>query len=127
MIMSYTRLLHIAAAYEKELTNFRLSGDIICLMPFLEAVAGTTGIILKDEFSNSLTPNERKAFIAIREEIGSAGNISIIKMSERHSLSRPVWNAVLQKMEKYGIARVKSQGSKGIHIEFVKEEARRAK
>jgi GTP-sensing pleiotropic transcriptional regulator CodY len=68
-----------------------------------------------------LTNNEQTAFEAIREEIGSSGNISVVKMIQKTSISRPVWTSLLAKMEKFGIAQVKSQGVKGTYIEISKE------
>ena len=76
-----------------------------------------TGYLITD-FYNALTENEKIAIAAIREEIGLSGNISVVKMIQKTGLSRPVWTSVLQKMEKYGIARIKNQGVKGTNIEI---------
>jgi GTP-sensing pleiotropic transcriptional regulator CodY len=81
---------------------------------------GDTSILVKD-FFNALTENETIAFQSIREEIGFSGNISVVKMIQKTNLSRPVFTSLLQKMEKYGIAEIKSQGVKGTHIEIRKE------
>lgn len=118
-MISYDKLLRLAEPYEEDLTNFRLTGDLIYLMNFLEAVSGADRPVLKDDFLNALTVNEKTAFEAIREQIGSSGNISVVKMIQKTNLSRPVWTSLLQKMEKFGIARVKNQGVKGTSIEFV--------
>lgn len=90
-------------------------------MNFLEAVVGADQLILVEDFYKALTVNEKQAFLAIREEIGLSGNISIVKMIQKTSLSRPVWTSLLAKMEKFGIAQVKNQGVKGTYIELAKE------
>jgi GTP-sensing pleiotropic transcriptional regulator CodY len=88
-------------------------------LPLIEAVINANKSILKDEFFNALTTNETIAFTAIKEEIGLSGNISVVKMIQKTTLSRPVWTSLLQKMEKYNVAIVKSQGVKGTYIEFM--------
>ena len=88
-------------------------------MKFIDAVNGADKSILKDDFFNALTANEKTAFQAIREEIGFSGNISVVKMIQKTDLSRPVWTSLLQKMEKFGIAQVKNQGVKGTNIEIM--------
>ena len=118
-MVSYDKLRAIAKEYEADLREFRLDGDIGRLMDFIEAVIGADKLVLKDEFFYALTNNEKQAFDAIREEIGSSGNISVVKMIQKTNLSRPVWTSLLQKMEKFGIAVVKNQGVKGTYIEFV--------
>jgi len=120
-MIPHDKLFSIAERYESDLTQFRLSGDVMCLIHFLEAVAGADRCVLKDDFFNALTVNEKTAFEAIREEIGSSGNISVVKMIQKTNLSRPVWTSLLQKMEKFGIAQIKNQGVKGTYIEMSKE------
>ena len=90
-------------------------------MNFLEEVTRADQLVLIEDFYKALTDNEKNAFIAIREEIGLSGNISIVKMIQKTNLSRPVWNSLLTKMEKFGIAQIKNQGAKGTHIEISKE------
>lgn len=121
-MISYEKLSSIAKQYAEDLTNYRLSGDIGHLTNFLDAVIGADRLVLKDDFLNALTVNEEIAFNTITEEIGSSGNISIVKMIQKTNLSRPVWTSLLQKMEKFGIARVKNQGVKGTFIVFAEEE-----
>lgn len=109
----------IAEEYQEEIRDFRLDGDLNRLLPLIEAVINANKLILKDEFFNALTTNETIAFTAIKEEIGLSGNISVVKMIQKTTLSRPVWTSLLQKMEKYNVAIVKSQGVKGTYIEFM--------
>ena len=120
-MISYDKICAIAKAYEEDIKEFRLDGDIGRLMNFLEAVVGADQLILVEDFYKALTVNEKQAFLAIREEIGLSGNISIVKMIQKTSLSRPVWTSLLAKMEKFGIAQVKNQGVKGTYIELAKE------
>lgn len=120
-MITYDKVLAIAKDYQEDIREFRLDGDLVRLMDFLEAVIGADQQVLVKEFFNDLTVNENKAFFAIKEEIGSSGNISVVKMIQKTGLSRPVWTSLLQKMEKFGIAQIKNQGVKGTHIELVKE------
>ena len=120
-MISDQKLLSIAECYTEDLTNFRLSGNVLYLRDFIEATLGANQLVLKDEFFNALTTNENMAFETIKQEIGSSGNISIVKMIQKTNLSRPVWTSLLQKMEKFGIAHIKSQGVKGTYVEFMKE------
>ena len=120
-MISYEKLLALAHDYEEDLTEFRLTGKIAILTDFLEAVIGADQLILVEDFYKAMTENEKNAFLAIRKEIGLSGNISITKMIQKTNLSRPVWNSLLIKMEKFGIAQIKNQGAKGTHIEISKE------
>lgn len=120
-MISYDKLCAIAKDYEADIREFRLDGDLGRLMDFLEAVVRAEHKVLVKDFYNALTENETKAFIAIRETIGLSGNISIVKMIQKTSISRPVWTSLLAKMEKFGIAQVKNQGVKGTYIEIAKE------
>ena len=108
----------ISQSYEEDLREYRLSGDLEYLLPMINQLLGAdTGYLITD-FYNALTENEKIAIAAIRDEIGYSGNISVVKMIQKTGLSRPVWTSVLQKMEKYGIARIKNQGVKGTNIEI---------
>ena len=120
-MIDYDKLLVIAKDYEEDIKEFRLDGDLGRLMDFLEAVTSADQLILVEDFYKALTDNEKTAFLAIREEIGLSGNISIVKMIQKTNLSRPVWNSLLIKMEKFGIAQIKNQGAKGTYIEISKE------
>ena len=120
-MVTYEKVLLIAKEYENDIREFRLDGDLGRLMSFLEAVIGADQLILVEDFYKALTDNEKTAFIAIRETIGLSGNISIVKMIQKTNLSRPVWNSLLTKMEKFGIAQIKNQGAKGTYIEIAKE------
>ena len=108
----------ISQLFQEDLREYRLSGDLEYLLPIINRILGAdTGYLITD-FYTALTENEKKAISAIREEIGFSGNISVVKMIQKTGLSRPVWTSVLQKMEKYGIARIKNQGVKGTNIEI---------
>ena len=120
-MISYDKVIEIAKEYQEDIKEFRLDGDLGRLMNFLEAVIGADQLILVEDFYKALTDNEKTAFLAIREVIGLSGNISIVKLIQQTNLSRPVWNSLLTKMEKFGIAQIKNQGAKGTHIEISKE------
>ena len=52
-MIPHDKLFSIAERYESDLTQFRLSGDVMCLIHFLEAVAGADRCVLKDDFFNA--------------------------------------------------------------------------
>lgn len=111
-------LIALMGRHEAELREYRLSGDAEYLLPLINhALEGESSCFVED-FFNAMTNNEKIAFEAIREEIGSSGNISVVKMIQKTNLSRPVFTSLLQKMEKYGIAQIKNQGVKGTNIEI---------
>ena len=115
-------LLKQAERYETEIKDFRLTGDLRFLVDFVNAALDAKESVLMNDFLNALTTSESSAFEAIRQEIGLSGNISVVKMIQKTNLSRPVWTSLLQKMEKFNIAIVKSQGVKGTYIEFKEEK-----
>lgn len=120
-MMTKETLIALMGQYEAELREYRLSGNAEYLLPLINhALKGETTCFIK-EFFEALTINEKIAFTAIREEIGLSGNISVVKMIQKTNLSRPVWNSLLQKMEKYGVAQIKNQGVKGTNI-IINEE-----
>ena len=122
------KVLELAAAqFENELTQFRLTGNLEYLYDFIELVTRMNeelgNSLSLNEFFNALTDNEKFALNAIKEEIGLAGNISVVKMLQKTNLSRPVFTSLFQKMEKYNVAKVKNQGVKGTYIEMIGELA----
>ena len=107
--MDIKTLQALAAGYETELREYRLSGDLKWLLPVIQ---GALNIELncdlgkmRNDFFNALTDTEKTAFQAIREEINLQGNISIVKMIQKTGISRPVFTSLLTKMEKFSIAR----------------------
>ena len=72
-----------------------------------------------DTFKASLTKTELNAFEAILERIKQkSGIISISKMIEETSISRPVYKSLLTKMKNNKIAEVCNQGVNGTYISF---------
>ena len=123
--MDLENLKIIAEEHQDELREYRLTGDLNWLLPIFSALfilENSTDINkISQDFFNALTDNENKAYQAIKQEIGSSGNISIVKMIQKTNLSRPVWTSLLQKMEKFGIAQITNQGVKGTKINFKME------
>lgn len=119
--MDIKTLQILAQKFENELREYRLSGDLQWLLPlFQEAFIAQTDFD-KEGFFKALTDTELIVFKSIRKEIGLEGNISIVKMIQKTNISRPVFTSLLQKMEKFGIARIKNQGVKGTYIEISKK------
>lgn len=121
-MFSIGEIERLAEDFADNLREYRLSGDLQWLLPLLNTALSAHQDIdinrIRQEFFNALTSNEEQAFQAIREEIGSLGNISVVKMIQKTNISRPVWTSLLQKMDKYGVAQVKNQGVKGTYIEL---------
>lgn len=70
-------------------------------------------------FREYLTHTEEAALKSIEKEIGfREGSISISQMIKTYSISRPVYSSLLNKLEKYGIAEIVTQGVKGTYIKF---------
>ena len=115
-MISKETLIALMGHHEAELREYRLSGDAEYLLPLINHALSNDTVCLIDDFLKAMTDNEKIAFQSIREEIGLSGNISVVKMIQKTGLSRPVFTSLLQKMEKYNVATVKSQGVKGTNI-----------
>lgn len=76
----------------------------------------------KEQFFKQLTNAEQRAYYSIVKEIGAEGNITISKLVEKNSISRPVYNNLIVKMKEYGIAAIVSQGMKGTNIKILQPE-----
>lgn len=73
------------------------------------------------DFQTLLTKTEKSALNLILQELknGYDGNISISNLTERSSISRPVFKNLLQKMKDNMIAEVDNQGAKGTYIKII--------
>lgn len=80
--------------------------------------------ISKKDFIDSITTTEAKALTSIYKEIQSEGNIALSKMVDKYSISRPVYQNLLNKLKEYNIAEVTAQGMKGTLVKFMHPEFR---
>lgn len=73
------------------------------------------------DFQTLLTKTEKSALNLILQELknGYDGNISISNLTEKSSISRPVFKNLLQKMKDNMIAEVDNQGAKGTYIKII--------
>lgn len=78
--------------------------------------------ITKEQFFKQLTNAEQRAYYSIVKEIGAEGNITISKLVEKNSISRPVYNNLITKLKEYGVATVVNQGMKGTNIKILQPE-----
>lgn len=78
--------------------------------------------ITKKQFFKQLTNAEQKAYYSIIKEIGTEGNITISKLVEKNSISRPVYNNLITKMKENGVATIINQGMKGTNIKILQPE-----
>lgn len=79
-------------------------------------------IISKKDFLKKLTNAETKAYYSIVKEIGEEGNITISKLVEKNSISRPVYNNLITKMKENNVASVVNMGMKGTYIKILEAE-----
>lgn len=73
---------------------------------------------VQEKLFSSLTKTEEKALIYVLETIGEEGNISISTAIADSGISRPVFTALFDKLDKYKGAEIKNQGVKGTYINF---------
>jgi ribosomal protein S25 len=76
----------------------------------------------KEDFMKMLTNAETRAYYSIIREIGDEGNITISKLVERNSISRPVYNNLMTKLKEHNIASVVNMGMKGTYIKILHPE-----
>jgi ribosomal protein S25 len=76
----------------------------------------------KKEFFKKLTNAEIKAYYSIVKEIHEEGNITISKLVEKNSISRPVYNNLITKMKENNIATIVNMGVKGTYIKILEPE-----
>jgi predicted nucleotidyltransferase len=75
--------------------------------------------LTKEEFFKQLTHAEERAFHSIVNTIGNEGNITISKLVEENSISRPVYNNLIKKLKEYHIADILNMGMKGTYIKII--------
>ncbi len=75
--------------------------------------------VTKEEFFKQLTNAEQRAYYSIVKEIGAEGNITITKLVEKNSISRPVYNNLIVKRKECEVASIVNQGMKGTHIQIL--------
>lgn len=120
--MTVDEISEIAQKHDKELREYRLSGDLTYLYGFLEELYDFDSARSESkiqEFKENATKNEIKALQCIIQEIGSEGNISVVKLIQHTPHSRPVYTSLLSKIQKYKIAVVEVQGVKGTYVKFL--------
>lgn len=77
------------------------------------------------DFLQKLTHAEEAALLSIMKTIENEGNIAISKLVKDYVISRPVYNNLLLKLQKYDIAKVANMGAKGTYIQFINPYFRR--
>lgn len=76
----------------------------------------------KKDFFSKLTHAEEKAYYSIIKKIGEEGNVTISKLVEANTISRPVYNNLLTKMKECNIAEISNMGAKGTYIRITQAE-----
>lgn len=80
--------------------------------------------INKDIFLNQLTHAEHNALKSVTNEIGYCGNISISKMIQKYTISRPIWTNLFKKMQDFSVGEIINQGVKGTYINITHPQLR---
>lgn len=101
---------------ENEDCKYLIKESIIELMK-----VALTDMMQTTDFQTLLTKTEKNALNLILQELknGYDGNISISNLTEKSSISRPVFKNLLQKMKDNMIAEVDNQGAKGTYIKII--------
>ena len=101
---------------EKSLTGAAaVNNGVIEILKYSFAEPEQEEISYKD-FLDKLTHAEERAFKAIVNNIGIEGNITISKLVAETSISRPVYNNLLNKLKESNIATIVNMGMKGTYI-----------
>ena len=114
----------------KDLEEMKNRASIMEVHPELEAMVTETIVeimkialtksISADEFLNMLTPAEQGALKDIMQNLNNGeGVVSVSKLVESGSYSRPVYKSVLNKMKDAEIADLTNMGVKGTHIKII--------
>ena len=114
----------------KDLEEMKNRASIMEVHPELEAMVTETIVeimkialtksISADEFLSMLTPAEQGALKDIMQNLNNGeGVVSVSKLVESGSYSRPVYKSVLNKMKDAEIADLTNMGVKGTHIKII--------
>lgn len=102
--------------YNEDLDNHMKQGILDLIQCGLE---NSQTYITKDEFIQHLTHAEGAALSSIIETIKNEGNVTISKLVKEYTISRPVYNNLLLKLQKYNVAEVVNMGVKGTYIKII--------
>ena len=102
--------------YNENLDNHMKQGILDLIQCGLE---NSQTYITKDEFIQHLTHAEEAALLSIIETIENEGNVTISKLVKEYTISRPVYNNLLLKLQKYNVAEVVNMGVKGTYIKII--------
>lgn len=78
--------------------------------------------ISREDFFSHLTNAEIRAYYSIIRQIHAEGNVTISKLVQANSISRPVYNNLLTKMKEHNIAEISNMGAKGTYIRINQAE-----
>lgn len=74
------------------------------------------------QFLKSLTTKEKQALDALVDTLDNGeGNISLVKMTEKAGISRPVFMGLIQKMKDHKVAEIKNMGVKGTYFHILNQ------
>lgn len=108
--------------YNEELDNHMKQGILDLIQCGLR---NSQTYMEKDDFIQHLTHAEESALLSITETIKNEGNVTISKLVKDYTISRPVYNNLLLKLQKYNIAEVVNMGAKGTYIKIINPYFRR--
>lgn len=115
---SYEELKNDLYELQTKAENLIVQEQTIELMEEILFGLYTVGLTKRKDFKKLLTQNEQKAFDIIKQYLTNGeGYISISTLTEKNSISRPVFKNVLQKMKDSKVAEVINKGVKGTFIQ----------
>lgn len=75
-----------------------------------------------EDIQLNLTPSEEDAFNELCKKIGREGIVSINNLSKETMISRPVYNSLINKLEKAKAVVVKNVGARGTYIKIINKK-----
>lgn len=104
---------------ELELSNFTSKQIKLGVISIIDASLKKK--VDMETFESQLTPMEKKAFDVIKENLdeNKEACLSISKLYESTSISRPVWKNLFLKMEREQFAEIQNMGVKGTYIKLL--------
>ena len=75
-----------------------------------------------EDIQLNLTPSEEEAFNELCKRIGREGIVSVSSLSKDTMISRPVYNSLINKLEKAKAVVIKNVGARGTYIKIINKK-----
>lgn len=127
MIKYSDEIIEYLKAYQNQADSYEKDEEAVALLDkatveilkaSFEEIAPTAALS-KTEFFEKLTNLEEQAYHHIISQIGAEGSIVVSKLVKDTTISRPVYNNLLEKMKLNKIADIANMGVKGMYIKII--------